>query len=970
MHGEVSPMVIRDVADGGFAWANRAFAERAGWGVDDLEASPLVAWIDTRDQETFRELLEGGGGTIRARHRSKTGEPVPMDWEIRREEHGLVALGVLAHRASKPPVPRAEDAGRGLPGNLIDDTLAETLKAMALIIEDQHPGRLCSILLLDPEGRRVSVGAGPSLPDRYNAAVEGLHIGPFVGSCGTAAYWNQPVVVEDIRAEGLWRDLRDAADLAGVAACWSHPIVSQSGAVLGALALYNIEPSAPTAHEFGGLKMASSMVALAIERGRVEQALRASEAALRESEDRYRTLYEDNPSMYFTVDPAGTVLSVNKYGAQCLGYGVSELVGESVTQVFHPEDRESARARLKQTLDGAGAVAGWELRKVRKDGSVLWVEESARAIRDKNGEIVVLVVCEDVTLRKQANSLVELQSAVLASMASGAELPVTLALLCTLIEEQLQGVRCMVLLLDESGDTIRPTAGPSMPSEILAALDGITAETSIGTCAAAVFQERQLIVDDVEQEPAWAQTLPLARRHGVRASWSTPLRSRSGSVLGALSICSAAPSQPTEHDQRLMQTAAHLAGIATGRLRQEEALRRTQKLESLGLMAGSISHDFNNLLVAMLGQSSLALAKVRARDPARVHIEKVVGAAERATDLTNQLLAYSGRGHFEFRRFDLNEAIRESLHLFDVAIPKAVRIETDLSPSLPPVEADTGQMQQVFMNLVMNAAESIHKDAGQVTIRTKIKELVPGDPRYGQYTNEALAGGSYVALEVQDDGAGMDPGAMSRIFDPFFTTKPTGHGLGLAAVLGIVRGHRGGLSVASELGSGTTFSLVFPAGDAGMPATPAEVTTPPSVAVAGQVLVIDDEEAVRDAVTDFLTYAGMHVLRASGGAEGLTLYGKHGAEIDLVVLDLSMPEMSGEETLERLRALNPDVRVLLSSGYDESEVARRFTGKRLAGFIQKPYRPNELIAKVGALLAPLYRGETPGESESGREALE
>ncbi len=945
-------MVIRDASAGGFVWTNREFTERAGLDAAELRGHALLDWIEPSHHDAFRELLLSGGGSLCALHRTKSGAPVPMAWHIRDERGGPVALGVLVETEDAEAHPDAErfDVPRGMPGGPIDDGLAETLRAMALIVEERHPGRRCSILLLDRKGKRVSVGAGPSLPREYNAAVEGLHIGPFVGSCGTAAYWNRPVAVENIQTEPLWKDLREAAATAGVAACWSHPIRSQSGRVLGALALYNDVPSAPSADERGGLKLAASMVALAIERNRVEQALRASEAALRESEDRYRSLYEDNPSMYFTVDLEGTVLSVNRFGAEHLGYEAAELVGAPVTQVFHPDDRERARARLKEASDGAGAVAGWELRKVRKDGSVLWVQEFARAARAGDKEPVVLVVCEDITLRKQADSLVQLQSAVLESIASGADLSANLELLCLRIEGQLPGARCMVLMLDEAGETVRPVAGPSMPAAILGAMDGVTAETSSGCCAAAVFEERQIIVEDTEQEAAWEATRPLAREHGIRASWSTPLRSRAGIVLGALSICIDEPSGPTEHEHRLIQTAVHLAGIAIERRRQADALRRTQKLESLGLMAGAISHDFNNLLVAMLGQSALALAKAPPLDPSRAHIEQAVGAAERAANLTNQLLAYSGRGHFEFRLFDMNQAIQESLEMLDVAIPKSVRIQTDLSAALPLIEADTGQMQQVFMNLVMNAADAIGCDAGHVTIRTRAKELAPDDARYGQYTSEPLAGGRYVALEVQDDGGGMEPASLSRIFDPFFTTKSEGHGLGLAAVLGIVRGHRGGLSVVSEPGSGTAFSLVFPASDADTLPSPAEVYASQDSTASGTVLVIDDEETVRDAVDDFLGFSGMRVLKADGGLDGLELYAKHGAEIDVVLLDLSMPGMSGEETLRRLREIDPGVRVLLSSGFDESEVTRRFSGTSLAGFIQKPYMPRDLVETVRGLL--------------------
>ena len=249
------PMIVRDAASGGFVWVNRLFTERLGWTAEDLVEKPLPHWVDASDRLSLKAVLSAGQGTVRSRHISQDRDPVSLDWTIRTEEHGLFALGVLAGKGASRAV-RLPEGG----------SLAETLTSMALIVEDQHPGRYCSILLLDENRKRVSVGAGPSLPVEYNAAVEGLAIGPSVGSCGTAAYWGHRVLVENIQEEGLWRDLKQYAATAGLAACWSHPIHSRTGEVIGALALYNSVPSAPSPVELSGLEMAAKMVALAIDR--------------------------------------------------------------------------------------------------------------------------------------------------------------------------------------------------------------------------------------------------------------------------------------------------------------------------------------------------------------------------------------------------------------------------------------------------------------------------------------------------------------------------------------------------------------------------------------------------------------------------------------------------------------------------------------------------------------------------------
>ncbi len=387
------------------------------------------------------------------------------------------------------------------------------------------------------------------------------------------------------------------------------------------------------------------------------------------------------------------------------------------------------------------------------------------------------------------------------------------------------------------------------------------------------------------------------------------------------------------------------------RKQSEEALRQAQKLESLGVMSGGIAHDFNNLLTAILAQSSLAQAKLPAQSPARGHVEKAVKAAERAANLTQQLLAYSGRGRFEIQPVNLNALIRENLHLFEVAIPKHVQLCSELAPTLPAIDADTGQMQQVIMNLILNGAEALGERNGTVLVRTRARHVLPGERLNVIYSEKALPPGRYVLLEVEDNGSGMDRETLSRIFDPFFTTKHTGRGLGLAAVLGIVRGHGGGLSVESAPQRGTTFRLYFPAG-AGSP----NGTGPLNVdalraTLRGTVLVIDDEEPVRESVGDILRHEGVDVVLAPDGQTGLDLYEKRRDDIRLVILDLSMPGLSGQETLTRLRRLDARVPVMLSSGFSETETGERFENLGVNGFLQKPYRWDQLVAAVRPLLS-------------------
>ena len=378
----------------------------------------------------------------------------------------------------------------------------------------------------------------------------------------------------------------------------------------------------------------------------------------------------------------------------------------------------------------------------------------------------------------------------------------------------------------------------------------------------------------------------------------------------------------------------------------QEALWHTQKMESLGILAGGVAHDFNNLLAAMLSQSSLALHKMPPDMPARKHVEKTMVAAERAADLTKQLLAYSGKGSFSMQPISLNALIQENAHLFTAVIPKRIRLTLNLADALPPIQGDPGQMQQIVMNLILNAAEAIGDEAGQITIATCCREITAGGGRYWQQTQEPLTPGRYVSLQVTDDGAGMDDETLARIFDPFFTTKFTGRGLGLAAVLGIVRGHKGGLRVASQPGQGTTFEILLPV--ATEPAAAAPESKPPQQLPppAAAVLVIDDEAPVREAVSDVLEMENIRVYTAVDGQTGLALYQKYQQEIDLVLLDLSMPGLSGYQTFQALRQIDNELTIILSSGYNEAEIDRQFSGEHVAGFLPKPFKLDTLVQTI------------------------
>ncbi len=385
--------------------------------------------------------------------------------------------------------------------------------------------------------------------------------------------------------------------------------------------------------------------------------------------------------------------------------------------------------------------------------------------------------------------------------------------------------------------------------------------------------------------------------------------------------------------------------------RNDEKLMEKQKLESLGVLAGGVAHDFNNLLTGILGNASLAVDTLPKGSNVQLILKDVVNASERAAHLTKQLLAYAGKGRFIVKTMNLSETVRDISHLIQSSIPSNVQIKLDLAAGLPPIEADATQMQQIVMNLVINAAEAIPEGSGgRVLVNTRAQEV---DENYiAQSLNPGeITPGQYVALEVHDTGVGMDQETIRRIFEPFFTTKFTGRGLGLAAVIGIVRGHKGALRVYSTPGQGSTFRILFPAAT-GRIAEEADGHAPmDQTAAGGSVLVIDDQDIVRRTAKTALERSGYEVIVAESGEEGVQLFQALERKISAVLLDLTMPGIGGEETLYRILAIQPQAKVILSSGYNQTEVIQKFAGKGLAGFLQKPFTSFALVEKIASVLA-------------------
>ncbi len=389
------------------------------------------------------------------------------------------------------------------------------------------------------------------------------------------------------------------------------------------------------------------------------------------------------------------------------------------------------------------------------------------------------------------------------------------------------------------------------------------------------------------------------------------------------------------------------------RLNLERQLLHAQKLESLGILSGGIAHDFNNLLQAMLGNLELALMRLPHDTPVRKNINHAIKAGRHAAQLTSMMLAYSGKGLFVIKPLNLTELVEENATMLEAAIHKSITLEQQLDHTLPIIRADAGQLQQVIMNIITNAAEAIGDRRGTIALSTGVKDFDSATLNSSRL-EEKQAAGRYVWLEVRDTGCGMEEETLSKLFDPFFTTKFTGRGLGMSAVLGIIRAHKGAFLVESVPGIGTTIKVLFPtAGE--QPVGPAPVNeskpiTEELIGRSGKVLVVDDEDMIRAVSTAMLKELGFETLAAASGEEALALFREMGDSIDVVLLDQVMPGMDGVTVFKELRTLRPDIKVLLASGFSQQEVSERFSGLGLYGFLPKPYTLKNLTAELSQVL--------------------
>lgn len=453
-----------------------------------------------------------------------------------------------------------------------------------------------------------------------------------------------------------------------------------------------------------------------------------------------------------------------------------------------------------------------------------------------------------------------------------------------------------------------------------------------------------MVVENIAEDPLWRNLQEAADVAGVAACWSHPITAANGNVLGAMALYYDEPRKPTDRQMAELAIAAGMVGLAVERDRFEEKRRQSAKMEALGVLAGGIAHDFNNLLVAIQGNAELAAMTLPDESREKAMLERIMSASAGATELCNQMLAYSGQGVLATEPIECNALVKELGGLLGVALSKKATLVYELHEQPLVVRADPGQMRQVIMNLITNASEALGGQEGRIVV-SSCTRAYSRDELDELHADQTLEAGEYVTLSVSDTGRGMTLETRGRVFDPFFTTKSAGRGLGLAAVQGIVRRHRGAIVLDTGPDQGTTFSVLLPRVHVAV--EPAKADAAPAARKPGaRILVVDDEPHVREVFQGMLEEAGYAVVCASNGQEALEVFAREGDSIDCVLLDLSMPRLNGEEVFRELRAIRDDVRVILCSGFAEQQVKDRFQESGVAGFIKKPALMHDLLRKV------------------------
>jgi len=659
------------------------------------------------------------------------------------------------------------------------------------------------------------------------------------------------------------------------------------------------------------------------------------------------------------IDEEGRLVHFNQALCRLTGYTAQELTGARLHQIEPPECAariDPTIARLKECGE-----ATFESAYLSKDGTEIPIEVRARAM-ESEGRLLVLNIARDITQRKRGEQRERSRLKTLERIATDATLEELLAGVVQFVEDSVPGSLCSILLVDESGTRLRHGCAPSLPEEYNRAVDGLKIGKGKGSCGTAAFLRQRVVVEDLEPHPYWQNFQP-AQHAGLKSCWSEPVFASNGTLLGTVAVYHRQPRAPGDEDLQLLESAAHLAGIAIGRVRAdegrhvlEEQLRHTQKIEAVGQLAAGVAHDFNNLLTPIIVYADMLL-RISPEGGAQARmVQSMSSAAHKASDLTQKLLSFGRKQVLHKCLLDLNEVITSFSEIMRATARDNITIDLLLSPGAAKVQADRGQLEQVLLNLLLNAQDAI-EGSGSICLETG--HLILDDDFHRQHP--VAQPGHYILLAFSDDGCGMAEETLRHMYEPFFTTKETGRGtgLGLATVYGVVKHHDGCIDVKSHPGQGTRFEIYLPASaSTDEPIMrPSQQAAQPQEAAAGRViLLVEDNQMIREVAAELLTSFGYRVLVAETPSRALELAAGEAEEIDLLATDVIMPEMTGPELYERLQGQYPALPVLYISGYTNAAVPQDEKLRQEAIFLAKPFTLEQFMARINEML---YQAKPP-----------
>ncbi len=704
-----------------------------------------------------------------------------------------------------------------------------------------------------------------------------------------------------------------------------------------------------------------------------------AEAALRDSERRYRRIVETATEGIWGIDAAALTTFVNPKMAQMLGYAVAEMTGRSVTDFMDEPSMVLAQHYLGRRRQGVAEQHDFKFR--RKDGSDLWASLSANPLLGDDGAYAgALAMVTDITDRKRIAARDASRDQVLTLIAAGAPLADVLGAIAQGIETTHPGLLCTVLL-DASRQHLLLGATGSVPEFFNQAVQRVLIGPVVGSFGTAACTGQRVICDDIQADGRWLPLHDMAARAGLASCWSEPILSHGGAVLGTFGVYQRVVARPTDEALAAVAEAARLAAIAIERQRADDALRESQRMESLGTLAGGIAHDFNNILGAMLGNLALATQADITPQDAAARLAQVRQSALRARHLVQQILVFSRRQPHQAVPQPLAPLIDEAAALLRATLPASVRLQTRLTAEPLWAAVDAVQIQQVLINLCTNAWHAMAGAAGQIELGLARVTAAPG-PAAGPAGPAPVAGvpgaagaapGGWAHLWVQDNGQGMDDAVRARIFEPFFTTRPvgSGSGLGLAVVHGIVSKHQGQILVDSAPRRGATFHLYFPAtdADAAPPAQPGAADPAGASARPGaaddtannaasasvapplrHLLCVDDDAVILLTHQALLQASGFCVTSVGSGREALAALRAAPDIFHLVVADFNMPELSGIDVAREIQRSWPGLPVVICSGYIDASLQAQADAVGVRALVHKEFSAETLVATLRRLL--------------------